>query len=263
MAKFAVILPAAGRSSRFHDKNYKKPFAPLANKAVWLHSAERFLNRNDVKQMILVISPEDREDFQLQVRAPTSRSWASRWSTAARSGPIRSPRPWPGSSRRPISSASTTPPGPAWPTRGSTTIFEAAEKTGAAIFAIPVAGTLKRVGADHKIEETVSRDGLWEAQTPQVFRRAAAAGGLRQARRLPGHRRRPTGRADRPPGDRRARLADQPEDHHQRGSAPGRAGAEGPAQAQARRPGPSVCRRRHVAVATCDVATATAAKDTP
>jgi 2-C-methyl-D-erythritol 4-phosphate cytidylyltransferase len=50
-------------------------------------------------------------------------------------------------------------------------IFQAAEKTGAAVYAIPVTGTLKRVGADHKIQETVSRDRLWEAQTPQVFRR--------------------------------------------------------------------------------------------
>ena len=50
-------------------------------------------------------------------------------------------------------------------------VFAAAEKSGAAIFAIPVAGTLKRVDADHVIEETVSREGLWEAQTPQVFRR--------------------------------------------------------------------------------------------
>ena len=30
---------------------------------------------------------------------------------------------------------------------------------------------MKRVGRDRKIEETVARDGLWEAQTPQVFRR--------------------------------------------------------------------------------------------
>ena len=46
MATFAVILPAAGQSSRFHDKNYKKPYAPLANKAVWLHSAEKFVSRS-------------------------------------------------------------------------------------------------------------------------------------------------------------------------------------------------------------------------
>ena len=31
---------------------------------MWLHSAERFMNRDDVKQVILVISAEDREYFQ-------------------------------------------------------------------------------------------------------------------------------------------------------------------------------------------------------
>ena len=63
MSKFAVILPAAGKSSRFRDQHYKKPFIPLANKAVWLHAAEKFLNRADVAQTIIVISPEDREQF--------------------------------------------------------------------------------------------------------------------------------------------------------------------------------------------------------
>ena len=66
MGKFAVIMPAAGKSSRFHDKHYKKPFAPLANRAVWLHSAERFLSRSDVIQVILVISPEDRDQFNFK-----------------------------------------------------------------------------------------------------------------------------------------------------------------------------------------------------
>ena len=63
MPTFTVILPAAGRSRRFHDKHYKKPFAPLAGKAVWLHSAERFLGRDDVKQLIVVVADEDREEF--------------------------------------------------------------------------------------------------------------------------------------------------------------------------------------------------------
>ena len=34
-----------------------------------------------------------------------------------------------------------------------------------------MAGTLKRLGPKHQIAETVDRRGLWEAQTPQVFRR--------------------------------------------------------------------------------------------
>ena len=69
MASFCVIVAAAGKSQRFRDQHYKKPFVPLAGKAVWLYSAEKFLNRNDVKQFILVIAPEDREDFQLKFGA--------------------------------------------------------------------------------------------------------------------------------------------------------------------------------------------------
>ena len=69
MSTFAVILPAAGQSRRFHDKAYKKPFAPLAGKAVWLHSAERFMNRPDVKQVIVCIAAEDRELFNMKFGA--------------------------------------------------------------------------------------------------------------------------------------------------------------------------------------------------
>lgn len=46
-----------------------------------------------------------------------------------------------------------------------------ARVTGAAIAACPVSDTLKRVRSDLTIESTVSRDALWSAQTPQVFRR--------------------------------------------------------------------------------------------
>ena len=54
-------------------------------------------------------------------------------------------------------------------------IFEAcltaASRAGAAIAAIPVSDTLKRV-ADSTITATIARAGLWQAQTPQAFRRA-------------------------------------------------------------------------------------------
>jgi len=38
-----------------------------------------------------------------------------------------------------------------------------------AILATPVQDTLKRAGEDGTIQETVDRDGLWAAQTPQLF----------------------------------------------------------------------------------------------
>jgi len=46
----------------------------------------------------------------------------------------------------------------------------AAREHGGAIAATPVADTLKQVSGD-AITATVPRDGLWAAQTPQVFRR--------------------------------------------------------------------------------------------
>jgi 2-C-methyl-D-erythritol 4-phosphate cytidylyltransferase / 2-C-methyl-D-erythritol 2,4-cyclodiphosphate synthase len=48
--------------------------------------------------------------------------------------------------------------------------LDAAARAGGAIAAIPVADTLKRV-VDTAITETIARAGLWQAQTPQAFRR--------------------------------------------------------------------------------------------
>ena len=58
-------------------------------------------------------------------------------------------------------------------------ILDAARATGAAILAIPVPDTVKRV-SDGRIVETIPRGDLWLAQTPQAFavdvlRRAHAA----------------------------------------------------------------------------------------
>ena len=63
MAKFAVILPAAGRSSRFRDKE-KKPFANLDGRALWLRTAELFVTRDEVVQSLVVISKDDDEMFR-------------------------------------------------------------------------------------------------------------------------------------------------------------------------------------------------------
>ncbi len=46
-----------------------------------------------------------------------------------------------------------------------------ARRDGAATAAVPVHDTLKRVGPNLEIIETVPREGLWAAQTPQAFRR--------------------------------------------------------------------------------------------
>ena len=182
MARFGVILVAAGQSSRFRDAHYKKPFAPLAGRPVWLHSAEKFTDRDDVKQVVVVVAPEDREAFLEKFGA----SLAFMGITLAEGGAERADSVKNGLEKLApeidiiaIHDAAR----PCLATEWIDRVFAAGAKTGAAILATPVVSTLKRVGPDHVIRETVDRTGLWEAQTPQVFSRsllerafAAAAG---------------------------------------------------------------------------------------
>lgn len=170
MARFAVILPAAGKSSRFHLQKRKKTFVELRGRAVWLRAAELFVNRDDVVQTLVVVSKDDLEWFKEKFapnlafmnveiveggaeRADSVRNALARVRPEAEFVAVHD-------AARPLLVAE-------WIDR----VFRAAEKTGAAILATPVTSTLKRGGRDATIEATVSRAGLWAAQTPQVFRR--------------------------------------------------------------------------------------------
>jgi 2-C-methyl-D-erythritol 4-phosphate cytidylyltransferase len=170
MSTFAVILPAAGQSRRFHDKAYKKPFAPLAGRAVWLHSAERFMNRSDVKQVIVCVSAEDRELFDLKFGA----NIAILGVQVIEGGEHRTDSVQKALERVKneveyvaVHDAARPCITNAW----IDAVFEAAQRDGAAILASPVQATLKRADQKKHIEATVDREALWEAQTPQVFRR--------------------------------------------------------------------------------------------
>ena len=170
MPTFGVILAAAGQSSRFQDANYKKPFAPLAGRPVWLHSAEKFSDRPDVKQVVVVVSPEDRESFREKFGA----NLAFMGITLAEGGACRADSVRNGLEKLApeidmvaIHDAARPCIASVWIDR----VFEAGARTGAAILATPVVATLKRVGPDRTITGTVDRAGLWEAQTPQVFAR--------------------------------------------------------------------------------------------
>jgi 2-C-methyl-D-erythritol 4-phosphate cytidylyltransferase len=48
--------------------------------------------------------------------------------------------------------------------------LEGAHETGAALCAVPVTDTVKRSDPSGRVSSTVTREGLWLAQTPQAFR---------------------------------------------------------------------------------------------
>jgi 2-C-methyl-D-erythritol 4-phosphate cytidylyltransferase len=169
MPKFAVILPAAGKSSRFHDKE-KKPFTNLDGRAVWLRSAEYFVNRADVVQTIIAISPEDQELFERRYRANIAfmnvhvvLGGAERFESVANAlAKVKADADF---------VAIHDAVRPCVTNEQVDAVFNAAGQHGAALLAVPVSETLKQVEAQNKVQATVNRDGLWLAQTPQVIRK--------------------------------------------------------------------------------------------
>ncbi len=170
MATFAVILPAAGKSTRFSSQKRKKPFIDLKGRPVWVRAAECFINRDNVRQVFLVVSREDMEWVKEKFRPNLafmnvdiveggSERFESVQNALAR---VKSDVDFVAvhDAARPLIVKEWVD-----------AVFDAAEKSGAAIPAIPASSTLKRVGPDRTIQETVSREGLWQAQTPQVFGR--------------------------------------------------------------------------------------------
>lgn len=170
MAKFSVILAAAGKSSRFNDPNFKKPFASLNRKPVWLYSADLFLKRADVKQLIIVISPEDKADFFAKFgpniavlgvdvvlggkeRADSVENALKKVNPDCDFVAIHD-------AARPCINSDLIE-----------SVFQMAVNCKMAIPAVPVYSTLKRSHDGKTVEETVDRSSLYLAQTPQAFER--------------------------------------------------------------------------------------------
>jgi 2-C-methyl-D-erythritol 4-phosphate cytidylyltransferase len=169
VARFAVILPAAGKSSRFRDKE-KKPFATLDGRAVWLRSAELFVTRQDVVQCIIVIAKPDQETFRRRYGAnlafmnvQIADGGAERFDSVANALALLKPE------ADFVAIHDAVRP---CVTEGLiSAVFSKAAEVGAALLAVPVSDTLKKVAGNQQVESTVARQGLWLAQTPQVFRR--------------------------------------------------------------------------------------------
>lgn len=168
MPKFAVILAAAGQSTRFGESRRKKPFLELKGRPVWVRALEPFQQIENLVQSLVVVSPEDLDWFREQFRpnlafmnvdvvAGGKERADSVQNALAR---VRSEVDYVAvhDAARPLITK-------IWVQQ----LFDAAEQNGGAIPAIPLTSTIKKV-AGGKIEQTVSRDKLWAAQTPQVFR---------------------------------------------------------------------------------------------
>lgn len=169
MAKFAVIVPGAGSGTRFGGKR-NKIFERIGEQPIFIRTLEAFTSREDVCGIQLVVSaadlPELRERYGGHLGfmgVKVTQGGASRAESVRKAlalVPAEADYVCVHDAVRPCVS-------PLW----IDAVFAQAVKAGAAILAYPVHGTLKKVSAANVIVETVPRSELWEAQTPQVFRK--------------------------------------------------------------------------------------------
>ena len=171
MQKYFALIPAAGGGSRMGAERPKQ-YLELAGRPLLAHAVERLCAEPRIVQVFVVLAPGD---------AHFSRyDWA-------RFGPRLEPLYCGGETRAAsvfngLLAAHDTIAATDWvlvhdaarPCLGATELGrlfdEVGEDATGGLLAVPVADTLKRANREGCVVRTESRDLLWQAQTPQMFR---------------------------------------------------------------------------------------------
>ncbi|MFM1872527.1 MAG: hypothetical protein RL398_1949 [Planctomycetota bacterium] len=165
------MLLAAGRGTRFGG-SVPKAFLSLAGVPLVVHSAERLCRAvpaRDGSCLVVMVHPDDER-------------WLAPWRERLLAlGDVRFA--FGGATRQESMQNGLAAAGDdvdlilvhdaaraLLPVDATRECVAAAAATGAALLAMPVPDTLKRV-VDGKVQGTVDRAGIWAAQTPQVIRR--------------------------------------------------------------------------------------------
>ena len=176
----AVIIVAAGSGSRVGGHELKQ-FRWVAGKPMLLHSVQTFQRRHDVAMVICVLP---------QRYAGDPPPWLFQCDTErlliAHGGKQRADSVWNGLGDVPDEARVVLVHDAARPLVTDAMVARVIEKARsgvACVPALPVTDTLKRVDADGRIVETIPRDGLYRAQTPQGFPRELLLDAHRAAKR--------------------------------------------------------------------------------
>ena len=182
--KYTVLIPAAGSGSRFGGERPKQ-YALLAGKPVLQHTLDALAANARIGRIAVVLSPQDR-DFDGLIR-PGAQTMAYRVGGASRAETVANglnallADGLDENEVLLVHDAARC----CLPQSALNRLLDAAGHPDGAILAVPVADTLKRADNGGAVAATVCRDGLWQAQTPQLFqaallRRALAAAHLSQ-----------------------------------------------------------------------------------
>jgi len=165
MSQCIALIVAAGRGTRIGGPTPKQ-YLPLADRPLLSYAVGTFARHPEISAVRAVIDPTDRVLYEaatstMPVLEPVAGGESRQESV--RMGleslvPLEPARVLIHDGARPFVEAATI-----------TAVIAALERSPGAIASIPVTDTLKREDGGYAVE-TVPRDGLWRAQTPQGFR---------------------------------------------------------------------------------------------
>lgn len=177
MTDAVALIVAAGRGQRAGG-GLPKQYRTLAGQSVLRRSCLAFLGHERIDAVRVVIHPDDRVAYEeavagLAVMPPviggeTRHDSCRNGLEALVDSPPRAVLIH--DAARPFADA---------PTIGR--VLDALDLGPAAVAAVPVTDTLKKAGADNRVDTTVDRKGLWRAQTPQGFDYSAILDAYRRA----------------------------------------------------------------------------------
>ncbi len=169
LPEVSLVIVAAGASTRM-GAHKNKPWLSLGGKAVVFRTLEAFEGMKEISEIILVVSKEDEEYARKIVGSELKDRGVSMITTG---GESRYDSSWNGISLTNSMSDVIAIHDAVRPFLKQDTLkalFKMARDYGAAVPAIPVQDSLKRVEGD-KIIGSISRIGAMAVQTPQCFRR--------------------------------------------------------------------------------------------
>lgn len=175
--RFFVLIPAAGAGARA-GAALPKQYAPLLGKPMLLHTMAAFGAVPDLAGIHLVVSPEDEwletlggsgfpEHFQIHRVGGETRAQSVLNGLRAMQA---QPTDWVlvHDAARPCITPAMI--------EGLMAALRDDDVGG--LLALPVPDTVKRADSEGRVAETISREGLWFAQTPQMFRYGALCAAL-------------------------------------------------------------------------------------
>ncbi len=167
-SRIYALIPAAGLSQRF-GADVPKQYARLRGRPLLAHAIAAVQRHPAVAGITVALSPDDRYyESMLRAEFPDVMTVAG-GATRARSVlnalryilALPEPPPW-----VLVHDAAR----PCLPRTSLDDLISAGlSSPDGAILAVPLSDTIKRSGRVPRVEETVDREGLWRAQTPQMF----------------------------------------------------------------------------------------------